>query len=197
MKILLISDEESNLILDYYRENKLDDVELILSVGDLSYAYLQNIKRNIKAPLYYVKGNHDEFKSKSFDSELVEWRCFEYKGIRIAGIGCKKYNKIISEEKMSKSLKKLYKRIEKNGGVDIVISHYPARNCGDGKDETHRGYQVIREFVEKVNPKYFIYGHNHLNYGRNDRVMYFNGTTLINAYEKYVLDYKWGFLSLT
>ena len=185
-----MSDKESELLLEYYGENQLDDVELILSVGDLSYKYLQKIKANIKAPLYYVKGNHDEFKSKLFDCEFVEWRCFEYKGIRIAGIGCKQYNKIISEEKMSKLLKKLYVRIEKIGRVDIVISHYPIKGFGDGTDELHRGYQVVKEFVEKVKPKYFIYGHNHLNYGRNDRVMYFNGTTLINACEKYVLDYK-------
>ena len=69
-------------------------------------------------------------------------------------------------------------------------NHYPLRDVGDGSDITHKGYQAIREFVKKLKPKYFIYGHNHLIYGRNDRIINFEETTLINAYEKYLLDYK-------
>ncbi len=185
-----MSDKESEILLKYYNENQLDDIEFILSAGDLALAYLQTVKNNLKVPLYFVKGNHDEFKLKLFNNEFIEWRCFEYKGIRIAGIGCKNHNKIISEDNMKKMLIRLYRKIKKNNGVDIVISHYPPRGLGDGADETHKGYQSIREFIEIVKPKYFIYGHNHLNYGRNDRIMQFEDTQLINAYEKYVLDYK-------
>ena len=190
MKILVMSDKESELLLKYYNENHLDDIEFILSAGDLALTYLQAVKINLKAPLYFVKGNHDKFKIKLFDNEFIEWRCVEYKGIRIAGIGCKNHNKIISEDDMKKMLIKLYRKIKKNNGVDIVISHYPLIDFGDGTDETHKGYQSIREFIEIVKPKYFIYGHNHLNYGRNDRIIQFENTQLINAYEKYVLDYK-------
>ena len=185
-----MSDKESEILLKYYNENHLDDIEFILSAGDLALTYLQTVKSNLKVPLYFVKGNHDEFKLKLFNNEFIEWRCFEYKGIRIAGIGCKNHNKIISEDNMKKMLIRLYRKIKKNNGVDIVISHYPPRGLGDGADETHKGYQSIREFIETVKPKYFIYGHNHLNYGRNDRIMQFEDTQLINAYEKYVLDYK-------
>lgn len=140
--------------------------------------------------MYFVKGNHDEFKPKLFDRDFIEWRVLEYKGIRIVGIGCKKNDKIISEKKMERLLNRLSKKIKKNNGVDIVISHYPLRGVGDGSDITHKGYQAIREFVKKLKPKYFIYGHNHLIYGRNDRIINFEDTTLINAYEKNLLDYK-------
>ncbi|MBR4949530.1 MAG: metallophosphoesterase, partial [Clostridia bacterium] len=190
MKILVISDVESKLLLDHYEENHLEDIELILSAGDLSYSYLQDVKSNIKAPLYFVKGNHYEFKLKLFDREFIEWKCLEFKGIRIAGIGCCIHDEIVSEEEMEKLLDKLYKKIKKKNGVDIVVSHFPLMDYGDGSDGTHKGYSAIKDFIIKIKPKYFIYGHNHLNYGRNERIEYLEDTILINAYEKYVFDYN-------
>ena len=44
MKILVISDEESKYLSEYYHENDLVNVDLILSVGDLPYSYLETIK---------------------------------------------------------------------------------------------------------------------------------------------------------
>ena len=40
MKILLISDEESPYLWDHYQPGRLDDIDLILSCGDLKPAYL-------------------------------------------------------------------------------------------------------------------------------------------------------------
>lgn len=189
MKILIVSDKESEILLKYYKENGLNEVDVILSAGDLSYSYLQTIQRNIKKPLFFVRGNHDVFKPKKFDSECIEWRCFEYNGIRIAGIGCtSRNNHVLSEKQMSKKLDKLYKKIKKLSGADIVVSHYPIYVTGDDVDESHRGYRALKEFAEKVCPKYFVYGHNHLSYGRKDRITYLNDTVLINAYEKHVLE---------
>ena len=74
--------------------------------------------------------------------------------------------KQLTEEEMRKKLSRLYQRSKSNASVDIIVSHYPALGIGDGQDTTHRGYQSIREFVIKMQPAYFIYGHNHLNYGR-------------------------------
>lgn len=188
MKILIVSDVESELLLNHFDENCFDDVDVILGAGDLHYSYLQAVKRNIKKDLFFVKGNHDQFKTRLFDSEFIEWRCIECNGVRILGIGCMTYRgHILSEKQMSIRLALLNKKIKKSGGVDIVVSHFPLYGLGDGIDESHKGYFVLKEFVEKVSPKYFIYGHNHLSYGRNDRITHFKDTVLINAYEKYVL----------
>ena len=151
MKILVISDEESKYLSEYYHENDLENVDLILSVGDLPYSYLETIKTNIKKPLFYVKGNHDIYKTSLFDKELIEWKSIEVFGIRIIGIGCQKRNgQILSEAEMRKKLKRLYRKNKHNTRVDIIISHYPALGIGDGQDTTHRGYQSIREFVNKM-----------------------------------------------
>ena len=83
MKILVISDEESKYLSEYYHENDLENVDLILSAGDLPYSYLETIKTNIKKPLFYVKGNHDTYKTSLFDKELIEWKSIPVFGIRI------------------------------------------------------------------------------------------------------------------
>ena len=88
MNVLAISDEESKILTEYYHENNLENVDLILSAGDLSYCYLDTIKTNLKKPLFYVKGNHDTYKTNLFDKSFIDWKFVEISGIRIIGIGC-------------------------------------------------------------------------------------------------------------
>lgn len=40
MKILAIADEESKYLWDFYERGKLEDIDLILSAGDLAPEYL-------------------------------------------------------------------------------------------------------------------------------------------------------------
>lgn len=191
MKVMVIADKESKILTEYYSENNLENIEFILSVGDLPYSYLETIKTNLKRPLLYVKGNHDTYKTNLFDREFIEWKSVEISGIRVIGIGCQnRKGQILSEEKMRKKLKRLYQRNKQKTGVDIIISHYPAFGMGDGQDTVHRGYQAIRDFVEKMQPTYFVYGHNHLNYGRKLRIIESNKTKYVNAYEKAIIEIK-------
>ena len=59
MKILLVSDEESSYLWDYYQPGRLDGIDLILSCGDLKAEYLSFLVTMGKAPLLYIHGNHD------------------------------------------------------------------------------------------------------------------------------------------
>lgn len=191
MKILVISDKESEILTDFYSENNFEDISFVLSAGDLSYSYLQTIKSNLNKPLYYVQGNHDIHKPKFFDKKYIEWKVKEFCGIRILGIGCRKRNgQIMTEVEMTRKLNKLYKRIKSKERIDIVIAHYPARCVGDGQDKAHTGFLAIKEFVEKIKPIYFIYGHNHLNYGKGERIIRMNDIIFLNAYEKFVIEFE-------
>ena len=51
MKILLISDEESPSLWDYYQPEKLSCVDLILSCGDLKREYLEFLVTMTNKPL--------------------------------------------------------------------------------------------------------------------------------------------------
>ena len=75
------------------------------------------------------------------------------------------------------------------GGIDIVVTHAPPEGLGDDEDRAHWGFAALREFLDKYHPQYLIHGHVHMTYGHNKpRVRDYNGTTLINAYERYVLE---------
>lgn len=41
MKILIVADEESKALYDYYDSSRLKDIDLILSCGDLRASYLE------------------------------------------------------------------------------------------------------------------------------------------------------------
>ncbi len=54
MKVLLISDLESEYLWDYYQPGHLAGVDLILSCGDLHSQYLSFLVTMGGAPLLYV-----------------------------------------------------------------------------------------------------------------------------------------------
>lgn len=189
MKILVMSDKESTILTDFYAENNFKDISFILSAGDLPYTYLQTIKSNLNKPLFYVQGNHDVHKPKFSDKEYIEWKIKECCGVRILGIGCRKRNgQIMTELEMTRKLKRICQKIKSKDHIDIVIAHYPALGVGDGQDKKHMGFLAIKEFVEKIKPTYFIYGHNHLNYGKATRAIRMDNIIFLNAYEKFIIE---------
>ena len=75
------------------------------------------------------------------------------------------------------------------GGVDILVTHAPAEGLGDSEDMAHWGFPSLRTFLDKYRPAYHLHGHVHMTYGsRCQRVTEYNGTTVINAYERYTLE---------
>lgn len=62
MKILCLSDSEQNDLYEGWTDDeaeKLKDVGLVLSAGDLDPEYLEFIETMLNVPLLYVRGNHD------------------------------------------------------------------------------------------------------------------------------------------
>ena len=71
MKILIIADEEQRELWEGWNskeEEKLKDINLILSAGDLHPKYLEFLVTMLNVPLLYVRGNHDTF----YDDEPPE-----------------------------------------------------------------------------------------------------------------------------
>ena len=60
MRILVLSDEESQYLWDYFEQSKLEGIDLILSCGDLKPEYLSFLATFSKVPILYVRGNHDD-----------------------------------------------------------------------------------------------------------------------------------------
>lgn len=197
MRVLVIADEESKSLWDFYDPSKLADIDLIISCGDLSPHYLSFLVTMGKAPLLYVHGNHDVRYDKTPPDGCIciDDEIYEYKGLRILGLGGSMRYKPgppyqFTEEQMRKRIRKLWFTLHKKKGFDILVTHAPAYHFHDAEDLPHRGFQCFIDLMEKYKPKYFLHGHNHLNYGgKATRIAAFNeNTTVINAYQSYILD---------
>lgn len=196
MKILLVSDKEESYIWDYFDRERFADVELILSCGDLKAEYLSFLVTMIQAPLLYVPGNHNiDYITKPPEGCISVDRQFHiYKGIRIVGFGgsyCYNNNEFqYTEEQMKRRVNKLKLKIWRHKGFDILMTHAPAFGLGDGSDICHQGFCSFNMLLDKYSPRYFIHGHQHLNYRNQPRITKYKDTEIINAYGYHILDYK-------
>ena len=195
MKILTVSDEECAAFWDYYVPGRLNGYDLILSCGDLKASYLSFLVTMAKCPVLYVHGNHDtRYKQDPPEGcDCIDDSIVVYNGLRILGLGgCRKYHPgehQYTEAQMRCRIAKLKWKIRRLGGIDIVVTHAPPEGLGDDDDPAHWGFTALREFLDKYKPQYLIHGHVHMTYGHNiPRVLDYNGTSIINAYERYVLD---------
>lgn len=195
MKILLVSDEESKYIWDFFQEDKFSDIDLILSCGDLKQDYLSFLVTMIKAPLFYVHGNHDcgYLRRPPEGCQCIDGKFVQYKGIRILGLGgSMKYKEkpfLYTEHEMKKRINKLKFKLFLNKGCDIIITHAAPKDISDEKDLCHEGFKCFVDLMDKYSPKYFFHGHVHLSYGMKPRIVKYNNTTVVNAYDHYIIEY--------
>ena len=197
MKILAIGDVESKYLWDYFERSKLEGIDLIISTGDLKPSYLSFLATFTSAPVLYVHGNHDE----KYDWQppegciCIDDDVFVFRGIRILGLGgCMSYTggkHQYTESEMRMRVWKLFPKILKNRGFDILVTHAPAFEINDGEDLPHMGFKIFRHLMEKYKPKYFVHGHVHMNYGRKHvRCDEYQDTMIVNSYERYVIEYE-------
>lgn len=196
MRILLLADIESKFLWDYYKEDVFENVDFIVSAGDLKARYLTFLNTVTRKRLLYVAGNHD---SKYINDPPLGCDCLDdtiivQDGIRFLGLGGSYRYKIgpyqYSEKEMVKRIKKLHVLIEQYGGFDVLVSHAPAEGYGDGEDLCHTGFAVFNTLIQKYQPSYFFHGHQHLNYTHKPtRIHHVGNTTYINGYNYYFVDY--------
>ncbi len=196
MKILTIADVPSKALWDYYDGEKLKGIDLILSAGDLPPQYLSFLVTFANCPLLYVHGNHDEvYRMQAPDGCIcVDDSLYVYEGIRILGLGGSfEYNGgpyQYTEKQMHRRVRKQSLRILKNGGIDILLTHAPAQGMGDREDRAHRGFEEFRKLIDRYHPRYMVHGHIHMNYGYGiERTLVRGETTVVNAYERYLIEY--------
>lgn len=195
MKILALSDEESKYLWDFFSPEKLQGIDLILSCGDLNPKYLSFLATFTHAPVLYVHGNHDECYEKTPPESCicVEDTIYKVGGLRILGLGGSMQYRPgqfqYTDKQMEKRVRKLRYQLWRNKGFDILMTHAPAQGLNDGEDRAHKGFAVFNELLDKYNPKIFVHGHVHMNYGqKHPRLSQYKDTQVINAFERYVFE---------
>lgn len=195
MRILTIADEESRSLWDFYDKSKLEGIDLILSCGDLKAEYLSFLVTMANVDLLYVHGNHDGgYETKPpegcfcVDDDLVVWQ-----DIRILGLGGSMRYKPgtlqYSEKEMQHRIRRLSWKLYLHKGFDILLTHAPAAGINDLDDLPHKGFACFNKLLEKYEPAYFLHGHVHQSYGSFTRSQTVGKTTVVNAFEKYIIEY--------
>lgn len=200
MKILFLADHESKNLYEYYAPEKLEGIELIIACGDLRKDYLEFFASVCRAPVLFVLGNHDGWyrRGEGGGSICIEDDIYVYRGIRILGLGgSMQYQpgaqNQYSEAKMRRRIRRLWWKLKRRGGFDILVTHAPAKGVNDLEDLPHQGFACFLPLLEQYMPKFFVHGHVHASYGsRFKRVDKWGNTVIINAYDHYIVDYPDG-----
>ena len=197
MNIMVLADHESRILYDFYDPERMKDIDLIISCGDLEPEYLSFFATVCHVPVIYVRGNHDgKYNYKPPEGCIcIEDDIFVYKGVRILGLGgSMQYipgaENQYTEFAMRNRIRKLRWKIWRHRGFDILVTHAPAYEVNDLKDLPHRGFVCFRKLMEKYEPKLFLHGHVHACYGTGfKRKDTYGKTTVINGYEFYRVEY--------
>ncbi len=196
MRILAVSDVPSRRYYEFYEPGRLDGFDLILACGDLRRTYLEFLVTMARCPVVYVRGNHDDeyLDDPPEGCVCAEDDVVEVGGVRILGLGGSyRYRDggcMYTEKQMRRRVRRLWLKLARSGGFDILLTHAPARHLNDFDTLSHRGFECFRDLLDKYRPRYFVHGHIHRTYGQNipQRCQY-GDTVVINAFDSYEFEY--------
>ena len=188
LEVLAVSDEVDQRIYSSSIRERMGDVDMVIGCGDLPASYLEFLTDALHRPVYYVLGNHAEEITRVGErgeprhpegGTDVGFRVVRdpVNGLIMAGLpGSPRYSERepvqFTEFEMAMHMirmapRLLWNKYRHGRALDLLITHAPPRNVGDREDPAHRGFQVIRKFVEVFKPAYMLHGHVHL-YDRNE-----------------------------
>lgn len=180
MKLLAVSDVEIGFLYSPLINDKYQDVDLILSCGDLPYYYIEYMVSMLNVPCYFVRGNHASDREFGVGgTRRYPWgavdlhrRCIEdTTGLLLAGLeGSLRYNRGAHQYTQSEYWSMvlsivprfLYNKLRLGRYLDIFVSHAPPWQVHDADDLPHRGIKAFRWLIKVFQPTYFLHGHIHV-----------------------------------
>ncbi len=206
MKILTVSDTIQRRLYSSRLKEEFNDIDLILSCGDLPFYYLEFLVSMLNVPLYYVFGNHyntpmitnngKEVTSPggcvNIDNKIVKFQGLfigGFEGCMLYNYGKKQYSNFEMWRKIACMKPQLWgNKIFHKRYIDIVITHAPPQGIHDKPDLCHRGFKSFYTFIKKYQPRYFIHGHIHRYNMQAPRKTQYHNTTVINTCGHQVLE---------
>jgi uncharacterized protein len=135
-------------------------VDAVLLLGDLDRAWIESLSE-ARIPRLGVHGNHDEpglLEELGIDN--LHRRQLSLGPLTVAGFeGCVKYGRGGPHQYTQKEARKLARKLPR---ADVLISHCPPLGINDDPDDpSHIGFEGLRDWVDKYNPRHVLHGHVH------------------------------------
>lgn len=180
MKTLVIADKRPHI--DILQVVQQEGIELVITLGDLTREDLLPLERITAIPKIGVYGNHD---SGMYMSELGIWdmhlKTWEYKGLTFGGFqGCVRYKE--NPEAIMYTQEEATQMMAGFPSVDVFLSHCPPRGINDEEEIAHQGFDGLRQYLDRNQPKVWLHGHT---YPTEDSLVKQAGTTRIEYVSGY------------
>lgn len=186
-RVLAIADERTSALSVGAIKEIAPDV--VVSCGDLPFAYIEFVASAANRPLLFVPGNHDPSlrgepvlttSPMSYEAEWgdtigpsggynLDGKIRRERGITFAGLGgsiryrpgANQYTDREMRMRVARmEAKSLWRRL-RGGKVDVLVAHSPPRDVGDMNDSAHRGFRSYHSLVNVLRPQVMIHGHIH------------------------------------
>lgn len=212
LRVLAVTDEVDERIYSPSIRERMADVDIIVSCGDLPASYLEYLTDALHRDLYYVLGNHAEEITRVGERGVPRHPegCIDVgfkvvrdpmTGLIIAGFpGSLRYSdgdlvqftELQMRWRMIRMAPRLlWNRMRYGRALDLLVTHAPPRHIGDREDYAHRGFESLRWFLSWAKPRWHLHGHVHLYDRTIDNAQEFHETTIVNVYpyQRLLLDF--------
>jgi len=208
INVLAVSDQIDQRIYSPTLRQRMPEVDLVISCGDLPARYLEFLADALDKPVYYVLGNHAEELTRGGEKgkRYYPLGCIDLSGkvvrdrasgLIFAGIpGSPRYNDFepvqytelqVGWMMLRMAPRLLWNRLRHGRALDVLVTHTPPRDINDRPDRAHRGFKAIRRFLGRYQPRYHLHGHVHLYDRSQSHIAQFGDTQIINVYPYQVL----------
>lgn len=159
MKVLAIADRRPRIDIAKFVKN--ESIDLIVTLGDLAREDILQLEHITNIPKVGVYGNHD---SGSYMPELGIWdmhlKIWDFKGLRFGGFqGCVRYKP--SPTAIMYTQEEANQLMTRFPEVDVFLCHCPPRGINDEEEIAHQGFDALRDYIDREQPKVLLHGHTY------------------------------------
>lgn len=161
------------------------NVDAVLCLGDLDRAWIESLA-SLRLPKLGVHGNHDsDDVLRDVEVEDLHLRRTSLGGMTFTGFeGCVAYRGHGNHQYTQKQAAKLSRKLPT---ADVLLCHCPPYGINDDPDDpAHIGFEGLREWVDRNQPRHLLHGHTHPMPGRvvtqygPTRVHYVSGAKVLH-----------------
>jgi hypothetical protein len=171
IRLLAASDEQDPALEHEVNRRALGTIDAVIGCGDLEPHWLAFLADAFRAPLVYVRGNHDRGGAwedrPNVPAALGAGRTTRLAGLDIAGFEWPGAGRRDNERRsglawlhvFSIAWRTLARRLLGRARPLLVISHAAPEGAGDSPDAFHVGFRAYRWLMNVLRPPLWLHGH--------------------------------------
>jgi Icc-related predicted phosphoesterase len=141
-------------------------VDAVITLGDLDRGWIETLT-GVAVPRLGVHGNHDaEHLLRELEIADLHGRRTSLAGLSFAGFeGCVRYRR--DGGRYQYTQREGTRMARRLPGADVLLTHCPPMGINDDpQDPAHVGWEGLRDWVERYEPRHVLHGHTHPVSGR-------------------------------